>query len=229
MIRSAMPRSLKEQNAWLLRTALVIHALAFLFVTSPLAAPPGFGDSFSLERLHAMLLPGSISVGVIALARLVLLGLVPPDLRDRMIFWRWRHPLPGSRAFSEIGPADTRVDMEALRDRLAPLPSDPDRQNSLFYSLYKAHSETVGVLDAHKSYLATRDIATINLLMFVLLPPLAYWSTHDGLRTAIYAALLLVAYLLFSKAAQIYGLRFVQNVLATAAPRDSVVAPMVQT
>ena len=76
----------------------------------------------------------------------------------------------------------------------------------------------MGVLDAHKSYLAARDIATINLLMFFLLPPLAYWATHDFTRSAIYAAVLLAAYVACCVAAQVYGTRLVENVLARPRP-----------
>jgi hypothetical protein len=108
--------------------------------------------------------------------------------------------------------------MAALAARYGPLPSGAREQGSLFYFIYKAHADSVGVLDAHKSYLAARDIATINLLMFFLLQPFAYWATHDFTRTAIYAAVLLAAYVACCVAAQVYGTRLVENVLATAAP-----------
>jgi hypothetical protein len=213
-----MTGSLKQQNAWLLRTALIVHAAAFLYVAFEPLVTARINEGGSLEQLEHMLVPGSISLGIIAIARLVLLGLVPSQLRDRLVHWRWHDPLPGSRAFSRIGPADARVDMAALAARYGPLPSGSREQGSLFYSIYKAHADSVGVLDAHKSYLAARDIATINLLVFFLLPPLAYWATHDFIRTAVYAALLLAAYLAFCIAAQVYGTRLVENVLATAAP-----------
>lgn len=208
--------SLKEQNAWLIRAILLLHAIAFAYV----AFEPFFLAQISrpdiLQKLHQVLAPGAISLAVIALARIVLLGLVPSRLRDRAIHWRWRHPLPGARAFTEFGPADPRVDMEQLERIYGPLPSDPDQQGALFYRIYSVNARCPGVLDAHKSYLATRDIGTINMLMFALLPLPAYWATADLVRTGIYAGVLLLSYGLMSFAAQVYGERLVENTLAVA-------------
>ena len=45
-----------------------------------------------------------------------------PDFKARMVFLRWTDPLPGSRAFTHIGPRDPRVDMKALSRKVKPLP-----------------------------------------------------------------------------------------------------------
>lgn len=214
-------KSLKEQNAWLIRTALVIHAVAFAYVVFepfPVAqvAEPGFA-----RKLQDFLAPGSISLGLIALTRLVLLGMIPAQLRDRLIHWRWGQPLPGARAFTQIGPGDARVDMSKLQKKYGPLPTDPAEQNRLFYSVYKKQANDVGVLDAHKSYLAARDLGTINFLLCVFLAPLAAWFTEDGRRAAIYVIFLFVAYVAMCLAAQVYGTRLVQNSLAVASRRTN--------
>lgn len=208
--------SLKAQNAWLIRAVLLIHAFAFSYVAFEplvlvqLAAPDAF------EKAKAALAPGTLSLAVIVLAKIVLLGLVPARLRDRLIHWRWRHPLPGSRAFSKFGPADPRVDMALLEQTYGPLPTDPGEQDRLFYKVYSARADTVGVLDAHKSYLAARDIGIINLILFILLPGFAWWAAGDGVQTSAYASALLLSYLLMAIAAQVYGGRLVENALAAA-------------
>jgi hypothetical protein len=218
---SERPPSLKAQNAWLVRAALILHAAAFAcvafepFVLAQIAGPE------ALQRIKAALAPGSLSLAIIVLAKLLLLGLVPARLRDRLIHWRWRHPLPGSRAFTKLGPADPRVDMEALERTYGPVPAAPGKQDRLFYKIYRVHADDVGVLDAHKSYLAARDIGIINLILFFLLPGFAWWSTGRPERAAMYAAALLASYLLMAIAAQIYAARLVGNVLATASARDS--------
>lgn len=169
-----------------------------------------------IQELQQSLAPGTISLAIIAISQLLLLGLVPPWLRDRLIHWRRRHPLPGACAFSKIGPADPRVDMAKLASGYGPLPDDPDEQGHLFYRIYSANSDAPGVIDAHKSYLAARDIGMINFLMFVLLPGFAYWATDDFFRIAIYAGCLLFSYVLTAFAAQVYATRLVQNALAAA-------------
>jgi hypothetical protein len=214
-------KSLKEQNAWLIRAALVVQALAFAYVVFkplPLAqfAEPGIG-----KQIQEFLAPGSISLGIIALTRLLLLGLIPPQIRDSLIHWRWNYPLPGARAFTKIGPAEQRVDMKKLQKTYGRLPTDPAKQGRLFYSIYKKYANEVGVLDAHKSYLAARDIATINLVLFFSLVPLAGWWLEDYKRTGIYAGLLFLAYAATCIAAQVYGTRLVQNSLAVASHSPS--------
>ena len=208
--------SLKEQNAWLLRAVLLFHTVVFAYVAfEPFMLAQLHRPDF-LQKLREAIAPGTLSLAAIALTRIVLLGLIPARLRDRAIHWRWRHPLPGSRAFTKLGPADPRVDMNKIDDRYGPLPVDPEMQNVLLYRIYSAHATCTGVLDAHRSYLAVRDIGVINLLMLLLLPASAYWATYEAIRTAAYAAMLLLSYALMCWAAQIYGERLVENTLAAA-------------
>ncbi|WP_342724181.1 hypothetical protein AAFG07_34665 [Bradyrhizobium sp. B097] len=209
-------KSLKEQNAWLIRTALVVHAVAFAYVVFQPFPIVQFVEPELTRKLQAFLAPGSISLGLIALTRLVLLGLIPPQLRDRLIHWRWSNPLPGARAFTKIGPSDSRVDMSKLQKEYGALPIDPAQQDRLFYSIYRKHANDVGVLDAHKSYLAARDIGTINFLLMILLLPVAAWFAQDGKTLAIYGVFLVLAYTLMCLAAKAYGMRLVQNSLAVA-------------
>jgi hypothetical protein len=209
-------KSLKEQNAWLIRTALVVHVLAFAYLALEPLPVAQFLQPEGIQKLQAFVAPGSISLGLIALTRLVLLGMIPAQVRDRLIHWRWTNPLPGARAFTKYGPADQRVDMKKIEQKYGAPPAEPAEQSRLFYSIYRKHADDAGVLDAHKSYLATRDIGTINLLLFIVLVPVYAWYTQDCGRTLTYAALLFAAYALMCVAAQIYAVRFVQNALASA-------------
>lgn len=219
------PTSLKAQNAWLIRAILLIHALVFAYVAFEPVLLAQLAVPDALEKAKAALAPGSLSLAIIVLAKLVLLGLVPAHLRDRLIHWRWRHPLPGSRAFSKFGPSDSRVDMGKLEQTYGPLPDDPSEQDRLFYKIYSAYADSIGVLDAHKSYLAARDIGIINLVLFVFLPSFAWWATLDGTRTATYAGALLLSYLLMAIAAQVYGARLVENALAAASAHHKNASP----
>lgn len=213
--------SLKEQNAWLLRAVLLLHAVVFAYVAFEPVMLAQLHRPDLVQKLQEALAPGTLSLAVIALTRIVLLGLIPARLRDRAIHWRWRNPLPGSRAFTNLGPADPRVDMSRIENRYGPLPDDPGRQGALFYRIYSAHAKCPGVLDAHRSYLAARDIGMINLLMFLLLPTFAYWATGELGRPTVYAGILLLSYTLMSWAAQIYGERLVENSLAAASAEEN--------
>lgn len=210
-------KSLKEQNAWLIRAAMVTHIVAFAWI----ALEPGklikAGSVELGKKLEGLAVPGSASLGLIVITSLMLLGLIPPVWRDRIIHLRWQNPLPGCRAFSEIGPKSSHVDMQGLTAHIGVPPTDPDAQNHLFYRLYKPLRDDVGVCDAHRRYLAARDIGTISALLVIPLPIMAMIATHDIARAGWYAALLLFTYLLCAIAAKNYSLRMVQHVLALTA------------
>jgi len=125
-------KSLKEQNAWLIRSALLLHAAAFAFVVCQPLPLAQFADPATLRKLQDFAAPGSLSLAIIALTRLVLLGLISPQLRDRLIHWRWSNPLPGARAFTKLGPADQRVDMKKLAKKHGKLPTDGGEQGRIF-------------------------------------------------------------------------------------------------
>lgn len=207
-------KSLKEQNAWLIRAAMIAHIVAFAWIATEPLKLLSMSARGVAEKLEALALPGSASLGIIVIASLLLLGMIPPDWRDRIIHLKWRHPLPGCRAFTKIGPNSSHVDMQALIAKLGPLPTDPSDQNKLFYKIYKTVRDDVGVCDAHRRYLAARDIGTITAILVLPLPVLAAFATHNGGRSLAYAMLLFVTYILCALAAKNYSWRMVQHVLA---------------
>lgn len=207
-------KSLKDQNAWLIRATMIGHALAFAWIALEPTRLFGTGAASLGSKLEALTVPGSASLGLIVIASLLLLGLIPSTLRDRIIHLRWHHPLPGSRAFSKIGPETAQVDMQRLEEKHGPFPEDPAAQNQLFYRVYKPLRDDVGVCDSHRRYLAARDIGTITALLMIPLPILAFLATGNFVRSVVYGLLLVVTFLLCAVAAKNYSLRMVQHVLA---------------
>lgn len=207
-------KSLKEQNAWLIRAAMIAHIVAFAWIAAEPLKLLSLDARSIAQKLETLALPGSASLGVVVIASLLLLGIVPPEWRDRLVHMRWRNPLPGCRAFRQIGPASSHVDMQALTARLGQLPEDAAEQNKLFYKIYLPVRDEIGVCDAHRRYLAARDIATITALLVIPLPILAYVATDNFHRSFTYALLLLAIFGLCAVAAKNYSLRMVQHVLA---------------
>lgn len=74
-------------------------------------------------RLEAVVGPGTAAFGLIVVASLLLLGLINPVWRDRIMHWRWRDPLPGCRAFTSVGPLSSHVSMTVLEAQYEPLQS----------------------------------------------------------------------------------------------------------
>jgi hypothetical protein len=199
---------------------MIAHATAFLVVAMEPAKLIKARSVQLVAKLEAMAVPGSASLGLIVIASLILLGLIPPNWRDRLIHLRWHHPLPGARAFTVVGPTSSHVDMTALQSKLGFLPTDPATQNQLFYRIYKPLRDDVSVCDPHRRYLAARDIGTITALLIVPLPILALVINDNIGRSAIYGVCLLAAYVLSAVSAKNYGWRMVQHVLALTAAAD---------
>lgn len=212
-------KSLKEQNAWLIRAAMIGHILAFAWIAAePLRLLSMDGRAFA-ARLEAAAAPGTAALGLIVIASLLLLGMVKPNWRDRIMHWRWRDQLPGCRAFTQVGPTSSHVDMAALEATYGPLPTSGEDQNRLFYRIYRDHRDDVGVLDAHGRYLAARDIGTTTALVMLFLPWLAWWTSGDAGRSFAYGLALVAVYALCVVAAKNYSWRMVQHVLALASSR----------
>lgn len=207
-------KSLKDQNAWLIRAAMIGHMAAFLWMAAQPAKLFSLDSRSALLRLEALAVPGSASLGLIVIATLVLLGLVPPEWRDRIVHLRRTNPLPGCRAFSEIGPRSSHVDMEALSAKWGPFPVEASAQNQLFYKIYKTVRDDIGVCDAHRRYLAARDIATITFILLIPLPVMSFMANGNAARSFVYLGLLCATYLLCAVAAKNYSHRMVQHVLA---------------
>lgn len=139
-------KTLKEQNAWLIRAAMIGHMAAFGLIA---------GQPLRLMRLDGPSLAGAPRGTCCTGNRSVrpdrdrlsdLLGAINPDWRDRLVLWRWHNPLPGCRAFTQIGPKCSHVDMDRLAGEFGPLPTNSEEQNWLFYKIYRTHRDEVGVL-----------------------------------------------------------------------------------
>jgi hypothetical protein len=148
-----------------------------------------------------------IAVGVIN-------ALFSPTAKARLIFLRWQHPLPGSRAFSEMAKTDTRIDLDKLKAAVGPFPKTPARQNAVWYSLYKSMENDPAVRQVHKSYLLTRDYAVFAALFIPILGGLALVQYPTSTMALSYAGFLVIQFVLVIRAARNHGFRFVTTVLA---------------
>lgn len=115
-------KSLKEQNTWLIRAVMIGHIVAFTWVvTDPLRLPSLSGAALA-AKLETAAAPGTAALGLIVVASMLLLGVIGPLWRDRLIHRRWQDTLPGCRAFTQVGPESSHVNMSALEEKFGPLP-----------------------------------------------------------------------------------------------------------
>ena len=145
---------------------------------------------------------------------IVLSGVLSDAGKARLVFWRWRNPLPGCRVFTDLIGTDPRIDVPALRKKHGWFPQDPQAQNALWYRLYRIHKTVPLVWEAHKIYLLTRDMATIAAVFVVLFSIGVLAASVNWKTSLLYVGALTVQYVLVARAAQNYGKRFVLDVLS---------------
>lgn len=154
-----------------------------------------------------------IIAACIPILAIILTGVLSDAGKARLVFWHWRNPLPGSRAFTDLIRTDPRVDVPALRKKCGAFPKDPRAQNALWYRLYKKHKTTTSVWEAHKIYLLTRDLTTMSAI-FAVLFSIGVAAASVGSKISLwYSGALIVQYLFVASSARNYGKRFVLDVL----------------
>ena len=211
-----MPNSLKEKNRNLLWIIIAVNTLLFCAVVRANAVR--LDDVRSIFTEPQDLMP----VGLAVLISTVLNGLLTADTKARLVFLRWRHALPGHRAFTEYALSDPRVDPNILKQNLGgALPVDPVEQNRTWYRLYKSVEKEPAVAQVHRDFLLLRDYAGLSVLfiivnIFVGLYVISSWKVLGS-----YLLVLLAQYAVVRQAASHYGVRMVTSVLAQVAAKSS--------
>jgi hypothetical protein len=206
MLKTAV--SFKDKNTKRLAFVVAANFVAFAFLANGegLLGPDWQAIFKAISKLV------SAGLGLVVLS--VVNGLLSPQAKERLVFWRWTHPLPGCRAFTVHAKQDPRINLSALRAKLGAFPKGGTEQNSAWYKLYKTVESEAAVTHEHKEYLFTRDYAALAALMLVGLGPLAFWHAITVERAITYVTVLTVQYLVVRFAAVHYGQRLVTTVLA---------------
>lgn len=203
-----MSLSLKGQNSAGLYALMAANLALFYGVVQHDAILAG--DWAETASRLAEAIPAGLGLALTGLLNAQL----PAEAKARIVFLRWRDPLPGSEAFTKHGPADPRVDVAALESAFGPLPVMPREQNALWYKLYKSVSSDASVTQVHRAFLFTRDYACLALFAWVVLGAAGFVQI-PSVRTALgYVAVLGAQFLLARRAARTHGVRFVTTVLA---------------
>lgn len=137
--------------------------------------------------------------------------------KARLIFWRWSHPLPGSRAFTVLMHTDPRIDIPRLLTCAEKTPSDPQEQNRLWFRWYREFQDEPSVSGVHGSYLLFRDWACLTIAMFATLCPLTFWHAGLEIESITLMLVFVTQYLMVRRSAIDRGNRLVTTVLACKA------------
>jgi hypothetical protein len=205
-----MAKDLKSEYRIHLRVFVVVHvAIAWSMVT--LGALDLTGANSLMEKLLAK---GGVAAGLLPIVTLVLNGWVKSSYKEVLVFWRTREALPGHRAFTELAPGDSRIDLQRLEASHGVLPTEPEEQNRLWYRLHRKHEERPELRGAHRDYLLARDLTAMGFFLIFAGVAVVAWAGLWSRGGAYYFVALVVEYLVLATAGRHYGERLVCNVLA---------------
>lgn len=202
----AQGKHLKAWNLPWLCSVVAFDMIALYFLLFPDALA---STSFTSIATARVMLSTALPVAVVLLA-----SLLPNSVKASLVYWKIKEALPGHQAFSKYGPADSRVDMAALRKNIGIFPVGPREQNALWYKLYRKVGSEIGVMDSHKSFLLFRDMAAISALLAFIVPAAFLLADVHPVVAAWSFTLLLAQYLMAAISARNCGIRFVGTVLA---------------
>jgi len=147
---------------------------------------------------------------------IILQGILSPKIKEVLVFWKVKNRLPGSQAFSKYLQSDDRINKRKLIEKYGKLPKNKDKQNKLWYKMYKDVSSDIGITKAHKDYLLTREL-TIITIFFIIIFPIVLFYIDTNVQIVIYFIIFLtLEYFIIRYVAKNYAVRLVTNVMALA-------------
>ncbi|MGK7898123.1 MAG: hypothetical protein AB4372_32025 [Xenococcus sp. (in: cyanobacteria)] len=201
--------SLKDKNRLPLLGVLVANALAFYFV-------------LNLEKLLSQDIVNDLSsnwqtvvpLGGATILTTLVNGLLPSKVKARLVFWKWKNPLPSRIAFSHFAQRDQRIDFSVIERKFAPLPTQEKAQSSLWYRIYKKFCDDPAIVHVHQDFLFMRDWCGLSLISLVVLGSISMRIVDSGKIKLFYLLALIAQYLFTMISARHYGERMVMSVLA---------------
>src|SRR5262245_58674984 len=113
-----MTLSLKDQNKFAL--LVVVAANLAIYYAAVQNDAILAGKWVDLTREMSKALPAALGLILVGVAN----ALLPQTWKARIVFLRWKNPLPGSEAFTKFAYCDDRIDVQTLGRSLGPLPTD---------------------------------------------------------------------------------------------------------
>ncbi len=207
---NAMDGSFKIKNYPILGGYILVNLwLLYLIFWG---ARPDVGFFKDLQSL----LPAGIAATLIAVA---FSELISGETKARLVYRRWKYPLPGYRAFSEHTEKDPRIDRKVLEKRYGKLPNKEEAENKLWFKLSKLNEARPSVAYAHRFYLLMRDLAWVTLLQIVIAVAAAIYTNANLEHWIKSVGILLAEFFIAIRTAASFGVEFVRNVLAEESAR----------
>lgn len=204
-----MNKTLKDQNAARLITIWALNAFFFLWM---------FLDwRISADNWQSLLL-GPLGVVFVSIAN----GLVGSDTKAKIVFWRWNHPLPGTRVFSELIKRDNRINQSKAELQIKGISNfSPDEQNILWFEYYASVQANPLVISSERGYLFYRDYASMLVIFSIPALFFGYYYSESAHNSVAYAISMAIQCFLVMPVAIRTGNRFATTVVAVKFAQES--------
>jgi hypothetical protein len=201
-----MKISLKTQNLTLIGLYIIFNVSIFLTIYNT-----GAIDIKSIKLYFAELrVEDGIFFSMLSLIIIIVGGMFSNKYKEIIVFWKLKDRLPGCEAFSKYIYEDDRIDIDKLKAVLGELPTEPKKQNSKWYDLFKSINDH-SINKTHKDFLLCRELSVMTLLMFLLSIPIFYKYEAIGLYYLLFVGL---EYIVIRNCAKNTAQRLVVNTLA---------------
>ncbi len=200
-----MSLPVKDINLPMLSVAIGINVVLYSLINENNLSRTSFISSFRDIENYVPALVITVLVGTLN-------AFISPTLKARIVFWRWKNPLPGSLAFSKYIFEDPRIDAKSLQKHTE-LPVDPGEQNYLWYKWYREFKNDQSVSQVQREFLFARDWSSLLVLMMFSIVPFGFLNMGFS-KGCFFAFLVMIQYFAITFAARSHGVRFVKNVLA---------------
>ncbi len=140
----------------------------------------------------------------------------PSKIKEILVFWKKENRLPGCQAFSKYIKEDNRIDRDNLIQKYGNFPRSEDKQNRLWYKIYKGIKDK-SIDKTHKDYLLLREFTVVTVLFIFILPSILFLFTNIDVNIILFYILgLIFEYNIVRIIAKNHAIRLVTNVLAFA-------------
>ena len=157
-----------------------------------------------------------ICVPLLSIIGLLILNIIPSNVKEILIFWKVNNRLPSYRWQNKVVSKDSRMNIKILNKKYGKNISS-QKQHDIWYKAYQKYKADEVILESQKDYLFSRDLCITTILIMPIILAIFILSKIclnielDFIIMNI--TILIILYLVFNIATRNNANRFICNVL----------------
>lgn len=157
-----------------------------------------------------------IGIPVVSVIGLLILNVIPSNMKEILIFWKIKNRLPSYRWQDKIAYKDSRINIKLLNRKYGKN-LNAQKQHDIWYKLYQKYKGDEVILESQKDYLFARDLCITTILILtiiIVIYLIGKISINLDMQFIIFnIAILLFLYIILNIVSKNNANRFICNVL----------------